>query len=81
MATTGYDSTNGSVFICPLGAYKASLGAFPCSTCGTGLLTNATGRTSYSDCCEWRGLGAQRMRAQGCVHWGTACTHWAGWQL
>ncbi|KAI8467397.1 MAG: hypothetical protein J3K34DRAFT_460421, partial [Monoraphidium minutum] len=54
----GFNSTSGSVFACPVGSYKASLGALPCSSCGTGLLTAGAASTSYAACYILMGWGA-----------------------
>jgi hypothetical protein len=50
----GYNSTSGLAYLCAVGTYSAGYTQAACSSCGTGLLTNSTGSTSYSSCCEWR---------------------------
>ncbi|KAI8470420.1 MAG: hypothetical protein J3K34DRAFT_420465 [Monoraphidium minutum] len=54
----GFNSTSGLVYACPVGSYKASLGALPCSSCGTGLLTAGAASTSYAACYIPVGWGA-----------------------
>lgn len=54
----GYNASTAATYACPVGSFKSSLGAFPCTSCGAGLLTNASAATSYSACYIPAGWGA-----------------------